>query len=302
MSQETYAASGGTTVRATEAVVIEREAPPEGFGAALGRAARDNPAAAALIAMGATWLFAGGGNVTILGAYKDRDRRSASGGRGRSSPPMAADLGTSGWDDVQRGAVEFEERGHAARDRASQASREAAGFASDFGEELSDAARAAAERVSAAAHAASEAASRTGSAVAERSRSASLTARRGAEDVGRTVRDLLEEQPLAVGALGLAAGVGLALALPRTRAEADLMGERSDALKAQALAAATGGIDEARKRADDALGRVVRDAEARGFSKDAIAGAIQEFTSKLEKVVLAAGDAAEGEVEKAGRS
>ena len=307
MSDETIQSSGRTTVRAAEAVVVEREAPPDGFAAQLGRAARDNPAAAALIAIGATWLFAGGGNVTILGAYKDRGARRAMGGfYGRPVGAARIDAEPVEWggavrDGARPGAADLERGAHGARERASHAGREAAGLASDLGEELGDAARAGAERVSASARAASEAAARAGSAVARRSREAGRSAWRETEDVGRTVRELLEEQPLAVGALGLAAGVGLAFALPRTRAEAELLGERSDALKDRARVAMTGGIDEARVRADEALQRVVRDAEARGFSQDAIAGAIQEFTGKLEKVVLAASDAAEEEVDEAAK-
>ncbi len=289
------------TTERTTAVVIERDAPSEGFAAQLGRAARDNPAAAALIAMGATWLFAGGGNVSIFGGFMDRERRPVGRGRRvRPALPMEAELGASVGDGARRGVADLEGRAQAARVRASRAGREAAGLASDLGDELGDAARAGAHRVGSAARAAGDAAAQAGSAVARRSRLAGRSLARETEGVtegvGRTVRELLEAQPLAVGALGLAAGAGLAMALPRTRAEAELMGERSDALKARARAAAAGGIDEARARADKALGRVVRDAEARGFSQDAIAGAIHEFTGKLEKVVLAADDAAREEI------
>ena len=282
----------------TTAVVIERDAPPEGFAAQLGRAARDNPAAAALIAMGATWLFAGGGNVSIFGAYKDRDRRRTrvvyeSAGPSRSSHDFDASI----HDGARRGAAELERGAFAARDRASRVGQEAMGLASEVGDELSDAARAGARGVRSAAHSAGEAASRASAAVASRSRALGRSAWDETESVGRSVRGLLEDQPLALGAIGLAAGTGLALALPRTQAEAKLFGERSEAVKARAQAAAADGIGDARRRADDALGRVVRDAEARGLSQDAIAGAIREFTSKLEKVVLAAEDAAEEELD-----
>ena len=293
------------------AVVIEHETPSEDFVSRLGQAARDNPASAALIAMGAAWLFAGGGRVSMLGGRLGGKRKAGPVGYGYGYPaaygypvpmpsPMEAELEGSVRAGARRGAEGLgqgaDEAAGRARDAAGRSARSAeqtasragegvAGFASDVGEGLSDAARASYRG-------ASEAARSTGDALSRASR----VAWHETEEFGQSAREFLDERPLAIGALGLAAGVGLALALPRTQVEAEWLGERSDAFKSQARRAATTQLKDARRGADDVAKRMIRDAEAHGFSPDSIAGAVQEFRSKLEKVALAAKDAAEDEV------
>jgi ElaB/YqjD/DUF883 family membrane-anchored ribosome-binding protein len=61
-------------------------------------------------------------------------------------------------------------------------------------------------------------------------------------------RDFADENPLAVGAIAIAAGVGVGLLLPSTRPENRLMGEARDRL----MGNARGMLDEAR----DAAGQV----------------------------------------------
>ena len=57
-------------------------------------------------------------------------------------------------------------------------------------------------------------------------------------DIIDTVRsnlsDLFRAQPLALGAIGIAIGAGIAAALPATEIEADYLGETSDTVKAKA--------------------------------------------------------------------
>lgn len=64
-------------------------------------------------------------------------------------------------------------------------------------------------------------------------------AKHGAHQGGAKLQNgwsrLSHEQPLLLGALGLAAGAALAALLPRTRTEDRLMGEASDAVKGQAV-------------------------------------------------------------------
>ena len=66
-----------------------------------------------------------------------------------------------------------------------------------------------------------------------------LDSRSGA-DIIDTVRsnlsDLFRAQPLALGAIGIAIGAGIAAALPATEIEADYLGETSDTVKAKACA------------------------------------------------------------------
>ena len=291
----------------TTAVVVEREPRSEDFASRLGQAARDNPASAALIAMGAAWFLAGGGRVSILGGRLGGRRGAAPAGYPYGYPagygyppptasPMEAELEGSARAGARRGAAELGrgaegatrragDAAQSARQAAARAGEGAAELASDVGERLGDAAQAGYRGASSAARGAGDALSR-----------ASRAAWAETEEFGQSAREYLEERPLAIGALGLAAGVGLALALPRTRTEAEWLGERSDAFKSQARRAASTRLQDARRGADDVAKRLVRDAEAHGFSSDTIAGAVQEFQSKLEKVALAAKDAAEDEV------
>jgi len=84
-----------------------------------------------------------------------------------------------------------------------------------------------------------------------------------AGDLGRGLSDLFEEQPLVGGALAFGIGALLAAALPRTEQEDKLMGESSDALKAQAVEQAHEAYTEGRKQVGEAYDQVrERTAEA----------------------------------------
>jgi hypothetical protein len=109
---------------------------------------------------------------------------------------------------------------------------------------------------------------------------------------------VIQEQPLAVAAAGLAIGAALAAALPRTRFEDSLLGETSDALKDTVAGAAT----EQFQRAKQATGRAVEEArkvaEKEGLSTSAAADAIREVSEKVKHVVTAAGTEVKKEAEK----
>ena len=335
------------------AVTERRRVEPDDFSARLGRAARENPAAAALITMGAVWLFAGGARTSILGRRKDAGTTGnavvpvvppgyalvpagtvagstgGSGGRGGT-------YGAAGRSDLARDAAGnvvdaagnvVETAGDlAARLRGGVAS--AAGAAADatvdgvsaLGDAASgvasgaaagtralgrgieggiDAAESAASYGARMAAQAADAAGRTGTALVRGTRSTALETWDDTYETRENVRRFFEERPLAVGLLSAAAGIGLAVALPRTRVEDELVGERSDALKREVRDAVAERVASARDGADEALARLVRDARARGLSSSAIAAAVDEFTAKLEKVGTAAVDAADAELAKA---
>lgn len=114
----------------------------------------------------------------------------------------------------------------------------------------------------------------------------------------RLTRDLMErmgrliqEQPLAVAAAGLAIGVAIAAALPRTKTEDSLLGETSDAIKDTVAGAAT----EQFQTAKEAAGRVVEEvrdkATKEGLSASAAVNAVRDLGDKVLHVVTAAADA-----------
>jgi len=69
-------------------------------------------------------------------------------------------------------------------------------------------------------------------------------ARESATDVGNRFGQLLRENPLAVGAVAVAAGTAVGLALPSTRFESEYIGETSERLVDRAEEVARGAIDK----------------------------------------------------------
>ena len=284
----------------TDAVIVE--APRRDFASSLGAAVQDNPASAALIAMGAVWLFAGGSRVSLLGGRRGEARTPRSYPAAYPAPSVVglhAEGAATAAEDVSRTAGDAARgAGHAAQ----HAGRKAGDVAERTGAAAGEAAHRAAELAGDVAAGMSAGARQTGAALSTAGTRASRATRRTAtsawheaEDLGRSVRETLEDRPLAIAALGLAAGAGLAFALPRTDAERKLMGERSEALRERARSLASERLEAAREGGEAALARAIRDARANGLSESAVKAAVEEFTAKLEKVAVASRDAAKSE-------
>lgn len=115
---------------------------------------------------------------------------------------------------------------------------------------------------------------------------------------GAGVSELFREQPLVVGALGLAAGALIAASLPTTRREDEFMGDTRDHLLDRARSAASEGV-EAAKRAGSAAAAAARDeAERQGLTPEQGESAVRDAAEKLGNVAKAAGDAAQSEVKR----
>ena len=108
-----------------------------------------------------------------------------------------------------------------------------------------------------------------------------------------TARDNLSElfraQPLALGAVGLAIGAGIAAALPATDIEAEYFGEASDNFKEQAVDFASEQVSRAATVAEDVVTAVSDEARKQGLTVDAAKSAIADIPGKLGRVVDAAG-------------
>jgi hypothetical protein len=100
---------------------------------------------------------------------------------------------------------------------------------------------------------------------------------------------LAREQPLVVGAAGLAIGVAIAAMLPRTKLEDRWMGEASDAVKETVASVAS----EQYVKVKDATGRVVEEvkhvATAEGISPGTAAEAVKDLGQKLKTVISSVG-------------
>jgi hypothetical protein len=230
----------------------------------LGDAARKNPISAALIGMGVVWLFTGGRTAErvgdlVRGAGFDRIPDAA----GNALDAARSTL-RSGSESVGKGVSSATETlrdaGAAGLDRiartgsgVARAGSEYAGAAYDYAQNIPDA----------------------GGALFS-------TARENLSELFRT-------QPLALGAVGLAIGAGIAAALPATDLEAEYFGEASDNFKEQAVDFASEQVSRAATVAEDVVTAASDEARNQGLTVDAAKSAIADIPEKLGRVVDAAG-------------
>ena len=223
----------------------------------LGDAARKNPISAALIGMGVVWLFTGGRTAErvgdlVRGAGFDRIPDAA----GNALDAARSTL-RSGSESIGKGVSSATETlrdaGSAGMDRVARASSEAADTAYGYAQNIPDA-----------------------------SGALFNTARENLSELFRT-------QPLALGAVGLAIGAGIAAALPATDLEAEYFGEASDSFKEQAAGFASEQVSRAATVAEDVVTAVSDEARNQGLTVDAAKSAIADIPGKLGRVVDAAG-------------
>ena len=115
----------------------------------------------------------------------------------------------------------------------------------------------------------------------------------GSADVFGNVRgnltDLFKAQPLALGAIGLAIGAGIAAALPATEIENSYLGETSETLKSKAAEIAGDQIEKASSLATDVVETVAEEARKEGLTMDGAKAAMSDLSGKVGRVVDAAG-------------
>lgn len=208
-------------------------------------ACRENPLAAALIGGGALWLLIGS------------DRLKNAAGSVTSAAAPLADLGAR----AQRSAASSWEDGYSSvRDRASRMQ--------------DDASRGVNETVRNARTAASDAISGAAETMSERFDEGVAGAREMFDRLGRalprketlaqaqsSLSDLLERQPLVLGAVGLAIGATIAGAMARTDVEDEWVGNLSDDLK-EDLKERAGAVSQSVREASDTLKAEFADAGA----------------------------------------
>ena len=107
-----------------------------------------------------------------------------------------------------------------------------------------------------------------------------------------TARDSLTElfraQPLALGAIGLAIGAGIAAALPKTDVEDAYLGEVSQTVKAQAAEIAGQQAERATALASDVVEAASAEARKQGLTPDGAKAAVDDITGRVGRVVDAA--------------
>jgi hypothetical protein len=101
--------------------------------------------------------------------------------------------------------------------------------------------------------------------------------------------DLFKAQPLALGAIGLAIGAGIAAALPNTDIEKSYLGETSETLKNKAAEIAGQQIEKAATVATTVAETVTDEARRQGLTIDGAKAAMDDLSDKVGRVVDAAG-------------
>jgi len=233
----------------------------------LGQQMRDNPLPLLLIGAGIGWLMLGGGQAgRTTGAVSYRPPATPRYGASGAAWPEADDQGTASLTDRATGAA------GAARDRIADA-------AGGLRDSIAGAVDSASEAVSGA----YDKVTRAAGSVAEGASDATRTARDRASHLGEGARQglqggmdsarggmgwLVSEQPLVLGALGLAVGAAIGALLPGTETEDRLMGETRDRLVGQARDTAEQGYERVKDVAGEKLDEAKRKFDGSGLSPD----------------------------------
>lgn len=277
----------------------------------LGRSMRDNPIPLALMGVGMAWLMIGGQSNGRRYRQSDRFDRDW-------NDDWDDDRYERGWDDSwdrdEWGERTFEHEEDIAGDRVAlgttprahystaPADSDDEGLTAKAGEmigSVKDQAAAAGDRVGGKVRGAGEAASRHGHNLRRGARQYRDRFGRTVDHYGRRARrgflDTLEEQPLVLGAIGVAVGAALGAALPATEREDELMGETRDRLRRQAEEEGRKQAEKARDMADAAYGAAKEEADRQGLNTETGHSAASDLKNKAAKVADAAHTAAEHE-------
>jgi hypothetical protein len=246
----------------------------------LGTMVRDNPVPVALVGTGLVWLMLSSSrSARREDEDEDEDDLPESYGESRYGNELSEDAGQSaGWGDSARATAREWTQGarsttRSVRDRARRLGASARDRVSETGEQLRHGARDVGDRAS---------------------------------YYGRQVRrgffDTLHEQPLVLGALGLAAGAAIGAALPATEREDEWLGDSRDRLKERAKEAGWEQVEKARAAAGAAYSAAREEAERQGLTleggKAAAESAAEAMRHKAQRVAEAATEAAQAEAER----
>ena len=223
----------------------------------LGDAVRKNPLSAALIGMGVLWLFSGSRPVERAGDFVRNTGLDRIPGAAGAAYEIARSAVRSGTDAIGEHVASAKD---AVRDGAAGAFDNAARYGRDYADTASE----------------------------------YVTSMPGTgTEIFNTVRsnlsDVFRAQPLALGAIGIAIGAGIAAALPATELETDYLGETSDTLKAKAAEFAAEQTDRVTTVAENVVEAVTEEARKQGLTLKGAKSAAGDVSAKVGRVVDAAG-------------
>ena len=217
----------------------------------LGDAVRKNPLSAALIGMGVLWLFTGNRPVERAGDFV----RNTGWDRIPDAAGNAFDAARS---TLRSGADAVGERVTSARGAMRDGAVEAFDNAAHYGRDYANTA------------------------------TEYVTSIPGAEifDTARSnLSNVFKAQPLALGAIGIAIGAGIAATLPATGLETDHFGETSDSVKAKAAEFVVEQTDRVTAVAENVVGAVTEEARKQGLTLEGAKSAAGDISAKVGRVV-----------------
>lgn len=252
------------------------------FARNLGQSIRDNPMPLLLIGAGIGWMMMSGPShgANGRGWRHERDVRSWRGGSGRS-----AHDGTSHGD----GNLSEAARGvGAAAGRAASAVSEAA---SGVGAAAGSAYEGVAQGASRLRETAGEVADSAAGTLRDAREAAGEHLAWAREETRRGLHWLTDEQPLVLGAVGLAVGAALGAILPGTEAENRLMGEARDDLVSRGTEAVEEGYHRAKEAVSEEVDRA-RERIGEGEVATGLAEAARNLAEKARDAIPAAEEGA----------
>jgi hypothetical protein len=137
----------------------------------------------------------------------------------------------------------------------------------------------------------------TGTYLRHGARGARGRARRYGRRAQRGFFEMLEEQPLVLGAVGLAVGAAIGAALPTTETEDEWLGETRDQMKDRAARLSREQLDKARAAGRAAYETALQEADRQGLTPEGAMAAVDAAAHKAERVAEAAAKAARSEAE-----
>jgi ElaB/YqjD/DUF883 family membrane-anchored ribosome-binding protein len=201
------------------------------FGKNLGRQVRDNPLPVALIGVGVAWLAMGGRMRTDLSPWDDappmRSHRT-------STAYATGDLGGTAyeddWPDTTRADLDEPGLGSRIAEAGSSAGARVHDAVSGTTGRVKDTMSSAARRARDLAHDAGSRLGSVGEGVRTRAGALQGSTRTQVHRARERTMRMVDEQPLVLGAIGVAIGAALGAALPSTRREDRLLGSTRDGL------------------------------------------------------------------------
>lgn len=239
------------------------------WASSLGDTVKQNPVPVALIGAGLAWLMMGGSS-----------RRTA-------SPEPRAHL-YDAYDAPVSRAHDIQEHSGGLRERAGEMASATQERINAAGERVGGVAASARERVGGMATSTRERVGDTADRLRHQTR----------QQGGRTKETfnyLRDEQPLVLGALGLALGAALGAGLPPTQREDEFLGETRDQVVHHAQELGEEQLDKARQAANAASAAAREQANREGLTQERKDQTVRQTTEKVERVANASVEAAKRE-------